>query len=176
MMAVANTLPRDAFDAVFTRAQVEWALQRCVHGRAQPPRMFKVGIKHLLEFDRRESGDGALAFSEGAPIGSGEYTLFSCFDTVALFIGTRLLELGFKRKEVVLLLREIRGMLEKKLVDELSARVTEAVTEKTRRRDDEINHHPRVRIREGRRWKVDPLRGARQIPRSGGRYTDLARL
>jgi hypothetical protein len=66
-----------------------------------------------LESDRSEPlarlGPGAeRAFSEEAPAGSGNHSLCSAYDAVFLYLGLSLIDMGFKRKEVTLRLRELR--------------------------------------------------------------------
>jgi hypothetical protein len=107
-----------AFDPRFTRAQSEWALWRLVKPsstRSKPTSVFRVRIKHLLEFDRAEPLDDlAHAFSDAPPQGRGEHSLFSGYDVLLLSLGLALLDVGFKRKEVVLLLRDLRKPLRSK--------------------------------------------------------------
>lgn len=112
----------DAFEAQFGRGQAEWALWRCVTDRFErkPSSIFRVRIKHLLEFDRNEPPlelrrRKIWAFADETPRGQGDHALFSAYDVLFLYIGLRLVDLGFKRKEVVLLLRGLRPRLREDL-------------------------------------------------------------
>jgi len=120
----AGPIP-SAFDARFGRGQVEWALWRRVteHFKRKPSSVFRVRIKHLLEFDRSEPARGeATAFSDDPPAGKGAHGLFSAYDALLLYVGLSLLDIGFKRKEVVLLIRELRPVLRRDLGKIMNAR------------------------------------------------------
>lgn len=107
----------------FTRAQIEWALWEVLKRPSirRQPRAFKVAVKHLLEFDRTYPSTGDWAFSDDPPAGRGDHGRFSVFDALMLDIGLRLLRLSFKRKEVVVLLREIRASLRRDLLPVLTS-------------------------------------------------------
>lgn len=122
--ALAEPPPQhNPFAPTFTRAQIEWALWRGL--KQQPnrgqPRAFKVAVKHLLEFDRTHPCTSDRAFSDDPPVGRGDHGRFSVFDALMLDIGLRLLLLSFKRKEVVVLLREIRAPLRRDLAAVLTS-------------------------------------------------------
>jgi hypothetical protein len=106
-----------AFEPRFARAQTEAALWKAVsfQPRGKPSRPFQIRIKHLLEFDRgeRPARGGTYAFTDYRSEGTGDHAFFSMFDAVLLKLALELLELGFKRKEVVLMLREQRDGLRK---------------------------------------------------------------
>lgn len=106
------------FEPRFARAQTEWALWVCIRAdrKRKPSSTFKVSIKHLLEFDRAEPAsrgapNAGMAFSDHRSEGAGDHAFFSVYDAVLLSVALRLLDLGFKRKEVVLMLREQRERL-----------------------------------------------------------------
>lgn len=116
--------PRDACETVFTRAQVEWALSKLDDPkRRTASNQFKTRVKHLLEFDRAATAREPAAFSDDRPEGRGDHGWFSAFDTVCLAIGLELIRLGFKRKDVVLLLRELRPLLRKNIGPGVTARL-----------------------------------------------------
>lgn len=103
----------DPLEPALTRGQVEWALWRLPQENAKraPTTKFKLQVKHLLELDRSEplpTRTASFAFSEEPAAGRGEHTLFSVFDAFLLEAGLSLLEVGFKRKDVVLFLRSRR--------------------------------------------------------------------
>lgn len=120
-----------AFEARFARAQTEWALWVCITSdrKRKPASVFRVRVKHLLEFDRaepprRSAPRAGMAFSDYRSEGTGDHSFFSVYDAVFLCLGLRLLDLGFKRKEVVLLLREQREALRRpigKVIDDRAA-------------------------------------------------------
>lgn len=119
---------KDAFESVFTRSQVEWALWHHDphNAKRKPTRSFKIRVKHLLEFDRAEpvkSPARSLAFSDEPPGGRGEHSLFSVFDAFMLEAALGFLGLGFKRKEVVIHLRLRRSALRKGLSPILNERL-----------------------------------------------------
>jgi hypothetical protein len=105
---------------VYKRGQVEWALWRAFApttvGRSKEvPTVFRTRIKRLLELDR--SGDlfemevsppSPLAFSETAAEGTGNDAAFSVFDAWCLGLALDLLDVGFKQKEIVFLMRFLR--------------------------------------------------------------------
>jgi hypothetical protein len=112
----------DAFDARFARAQTEWALWVNITSerKSKPTSIFRARIKQLLEFDRSEPTRrgvpySGMAFSDQRSEGSGDHSFFSVYDALFLRLGLGLLDCGFKRKEVVLLLRDLRGPLRKQI-------------------------------------------------------------
>jgi len=112
----------DAFDARFARAQTEWALWANITDEPtrKPTNGFRVRVKQLLEFDRAEptrrgAPKSGMAFSDYRSEGTGDHTFFSAYDVLFLRLGLGLVDCGFKRKEVVLLLRDLRDPLRKEI-------------------------------------------------------------
>ena len=114
-MAMSVQQPRDALDAVFTRAQVEWALRRTLRAADALPKSLTMWLKHLLEFDRSEATKGPMAFSKDPPSDRGDHGLFSLLDAAALFTAVAALSMNFKRKEAVLMLRAVRKEFDRTL-------------------------------------------------------------
>ncbi|MEP0314147.1 hypothetical protein [Hyphomonas sp.] len=108
---------------IYKRGQIEWALWRAfaptTMGRSKEvPSVFRTRIKRLLELDR--SGDlfemevfppAPFAFAESVSEGTGNDAAFSVFDAWCLGLALDLLDVGFKQKEVVFLMRFLRGGL-----------------------------------------------------------------
>jgi len=100
----------------YRRGQVERALWRwatTADRLREPPPVFLVRIKRLLEIDR-EGGDkkaGNTAFYSELPRGTGADVSYSAFNVFCLAIGLDLLDAGFKQAEVVALLQSWREPL-----------------------------------------------------------------
>ncbi|MEJ0060844.1 MAG: hypothetical protein WDM79_15240 [Terricaulis sp.] len=129
--------PGLALATLFGRAQVETALWGSITGAfaKKPSDAFRTRVKHLLEFDRSEpikaGRRGGFAFAAAVPAGQGNHGAFAPYDALLLYIGLKLLDLGFKRKEVVLCLRNVRRDLRDDLVSILSDHVRILLTEAT---------------------------------------------
>jgi hypothetical protein len=138
---------KDAFDPVFTRSQIEWALWRHQpDAKAQIPSSFKMRCKHLLELDRSEGKhDGVFAFSDEPPQSQGDHGLFSFFDAMMLSTALGFLGLGFKRREVVLFLRERRAHYRKSFGPLLNRKLADALAGKPPTPEHE-RHIDRLRI------------------------------
>lgn len=105
-----------AAKGAYRRGQVERALWRwatTADRLRDPPAVFLVRIKRLLEIDR-EGGDkkaGNTAFYSELPRGTGTDVAYSAFNVFCLAIGLDLLDAGFKQAEVVALLQNWREQL-----------------------------------------------------------------
>lgn len=110
-------------EARYGRGQVEWALE-CLASKkrwaADDPTLLRTRIKRLLDADRDvvlpkqvQSKAAAFAFNAHEPAGKGGEASFTAFDTYCLWIGLRLLHLGFKQGEVAAALKLVRPALSK---------------------------------------------------------------
>ncbi|MBI1292378.1 hypothetical protein GC173_14250 [bacterium] len=108
---------------LYGRGQVEWALARMAANKrgwqsARDPALLKLRIKRLLDADRlielprpAEAKAAPYAFNEEAPAGKGGEASFTGFDVYCLWLGLRLLHLGFKQSEVAGAMRLVRPPL-----------------------------------------------------------------
>jgi hypothetical protein len=100
----------------YRRGQVERALWRwatTADRLRDPPAVFLVRIKRLLEIDREGKKAADTAFYSELPRGTGTDVSYSAFNVFCLAIGLDLLDAGFKQAEVVTLLQGWREQLAK---------------------------------------------------------------
>lgn len=98
----------------YRRGQVERALWRwatTADRLREPPPVFLVRIKRLLEIDREGKKAADTAFYSELPRGTGTDVAYSAFNVFCLAIGLDLLDAGFKQAEVVALLQNWREQL-----------------------------------------------------------------
>lgn len=100
----------------YRRGQIERALWRwatTADRLREPPAVFLVRIKRLLEIDRqgRDKKAAETAFYSELPRGTGTDVAYSAFNVFCLALGLDLLDAGFKQAEVVALLQGWREQL-----------------------------------------------------------------
>ena len=110
-------------EPLFGRGQCEWALEKLARNKPRWGRdaiLLRMRVKRLLDADRTaalpeavESKAAAFAFNEAAPTGKGGEAAFTAFDIYCLWIGLRLLNMGFKQGEVAAAMRLVRPAIRK---------------------------------------------------------------